>query len=349
MNTVTPSSSNCQTIDHIARDSTVILIELSEVILAFLTVGCVIVSRAYQATVYFHSNLKNLIRFYHFSLIAFSLTSGFTQLFHLVSPILFEGCDIPVAVCACAIPRIIISAVNMMYALLMLAIPLERTFATWTVGAYENRDGTLGVICGYFIVLISLAFAIPYNSDDFFSKKSTSNCIYDRFGIVTGATVTTFLILDGASLFLIFALLAYNRYKLTRKTYSLSIEFQLHQNIRVLNLFLPNLLLHTVAYLWYTLGNYYVPSFNLDPLKHRILVMLANCLPLYTFLASLRWLFVVRGERHRRRTCCERVATSRTNEKDLYFQSLQDQWSRQIVRAPARSGGGGIFSVGKAV
>uniref|UniRef100_A0A8R1IR12 Uncharacterized protein n=1 Tax=Caenorhabditis japonica TaxID=281687 RepID=A0A8R1IR12_CAEJA len=219
-----------------------------------------------------------------------------------------------------------------------------------------------------FLILISLLVSLCYHWPDL-SNRTCIHCVYDYRDIFPphlmhflAAVCTVFLLMT-------LVLLLINHCKLRKKTYSLAIEFQINQNLRVLHLALPVSFWTFLAFFWWIGLSYFVGSdADLDAEIEQFHKMVQNVsrrggggasdyhpvvsnkiigpvptapsdkatisihrtsqiFPVYTFLTSLTWLLLMYIEKKKKRVGMVPPETSKV-EKDMYFQSLNEQWSR---------------------
>ncbi|CAP38286.2 Protein CBG21509 [Caenorhabditis briggsae] len=278
------SGINCDTIEYVQRYSPIILTQVLQLFLAFLSVGLVISGRVAQHHSYFHPNVKSLLKAYHAALLMYAFAIGTAQ----------------------------------------------RTIATQHLGrGYENRQGTIGKFFSWSIILISLTISLAYHYPDFSKNRVCTHCIYDQNQVLVPMELMVWLAgLATVSLGYTVVLWVFNRCKLKKKTYSLAIEFQINQNLRILQLILPLSLITCLSFLWYSICPQFLPvSDDIDPEKKQFHEMVQNIFPLYTLISSTLWLLMMISEKKKKRILMV-LPDLRKDEKDVYFQSLNDQWSR---------------------
>lgn len=247
------------------------------------------------------------------------------------------------------------------FALLLFAIPLERTVATQNLGrGYENRKASLGHVLSLLVAGSAFAYSSWYHWIDI-SQRTCTHCVYDKRVMIPKELMDRLCILTLISLCYTVLLLIVNRWKLRKKTYSLAIEFQINQNLRVLMLTLPISIITFLAFLWYSTSPYlFKTSDDLDPEIKQFHIMIQNVslechtsqvnhfqiFPVYTLLGSSLWLTMMCLEKKKKRVGIMPPETGK-DEKDVYFQTLQDQWSRLPSQKPSRLQILSVFSVHK--
>ncbi|UMM26637.1 hypothetical protein L5515_010256 [Caenorhabditis briggsae] len=324
------SGINCDTIEYVQRYSPIILTQVLQLFLAFLSVGLVISGRVAQYHSYFHPNVKSLLKAYHAALLMYAFAIGTAQLYHILTSMSYESCELLIPCRLCFGFRVIATTTTIMFSLLLFAIPLERTIATQHLGrGYENRQGTIGKFFSWSIILISLTISLAYHYPDFSKNRVCTHCIYDQNQVLVPMELMVWLAaLATVSLGYTVVLWVFNRCKLKKKTYSLAIEFQINQNLRILQLILPLSLITCLSFLWYSICPQFLPvSDDIDPEKKQFHEMVQNIFPLYTLISSTLWLLMMISEKKKKRILMV-LPDLRKDEKDVYFQSLNDQWSR---------------------
>ncbi|EGT45109.1 hypothetical protein CAEBREN_25324 [Caenorhabditis brenneri] len=324
------SGINCDTVDYVQRYSPIVLMQVVQLLLAFTSVAMVICGRIVQHHSYFHPNVKSLLKTYHGAMLMYGLSMGTAQMYHVLTSMSYESCELLISCRLCSGFRIVMTTTVIMFSLLLFAIPLERTIATQHLGrGYENRQGTIGKIFSYSIVSISLIFSIFYHYNDFSTNRVCTHCIYDQNRVLVPMKLMVWLVgLSAVSLGYTVVLWIFNRCKLKKKSYSLAIEFQINQNLRILHLVLPLSFVTCFAFLWYSVSpQVFSIAEDVDPEKKQFHEMLQNIFPIYTLLSSIIWLVMMISEKKKKRIGMVPPEV-RKDEKDVYFQTLNDQWSR---------------------
>ncbi|KAF1756408.1 hypothetical protein GCK72_012861 [Caenorhabditis remanei] len=324
------SGINCDTIEYVQRYSPIVLMQVLQLVLAFTSVALVIGGRVVQHHSYFHPNVKSLLKTYHGAILMYGFAMGTAQMYHVLTSMSYESCELLISCRLCFGFRVIMTATVIIFSLLLFVIPLERTIATQHLGrGYENRQGTIGKFFSWSIISISTIFSLFYHYPDFSKNRVCTHCIYDQNRVLVPMELMVWLAgLSTVSLGYTVVLWIFNRCKLKKKTYSLAIEFQINQNLRILHLVLPLSFVTCFAFLWYSVSpQLFSLSSDMDPEKKQFHEMVQNIFPLYTLLSSTLWLLMMISEKKKKRVGMV-PPELRKDEKDVYFQTLNDQWSR---------------------
>ncbi|CAE18029.1 Serpentine Receptor, class T [Caenorhabditis elegans] len=328
---------NCDTVDYVQRYYPIAMMQIILLILSFSSIFLIIGGRIAQHHSYFHPNVKKLLKTYHGAILMYGVSLGTAQLYHVMTSMSYESCELLISCRLCFGFRVIATATVLIFCLLLFAIPFERSIATQHLGrGYENRKGSIGKWFSWSTVTVSLVFSICYHWSDFSKNRVCTHCIYDQNRVLIPMELMIWLTgMSISSLIYTFGLWIFNRCKLKKKTYSLAIEFQINQNLRILHLVLPLSLLTSLAFIWYSISpKWFKISMDIDPEKKQFHEMVQNIFPLYTLLSSSLWLVMMISEKKKKRIGLV-PPEARKDEKDVYFKSLDNQWSKVPSQKPS--------------
>ncbi|CAI2352307.1 unnamed protein product [Caenorhabditis sp. 36 PRJEB53466] len=336
---------NCDTIEYVQRYSPIVLTQIAQFLFAYTSASLIIGARAIQQQAYFHPNVKVLLKTYHAAVLMYGFALGTAQIYHILTALSYENCELLISCRLCFGFRLIITTCVIMFSLLLFAITVERTVATRNLGrGYENQRGSLGRLLSFLVVTFSVFYSMWYHWIDIYDRTCT-HCVYDKHIMVPTELMNVLTVLSMLSLLYTILILLFNKCKLRKKSYSLAIEFQINQNLRVLHLILPLSFLTFLAFCWYTASPYYIDlSLDSEVEIRQFHEMVQNVFPVYTLLVSSLWLAMMYMEKKKKRIG-SMLPELRKDEKDLYFQTLNDQWSRVPSQKPGRLQILSVFSV----
>ncbi|CAI5446965.1 unnamed protein product [Caenorhabditis angaria] len=334
-------SEYCEIFNFINRYRPILYQQVFQILSCIASIFLIFLGRLIQKPAYFHPNVKILLKLFQFSMIFYSFAIASSQLYHLLASLLFSNCEFLISSRLCFPFRFIATTTVSAFVFLTLSIPVERAIATKNLGkGYENRKSEIGAGMGYVALTVSITISLILHIPQLYTEIECDNCIYSTPTTVLPISKFTIIatwLLSAGALLLILVLLWYNRAQLARKTYSLSIEFQINQNLRILHLILPITILTFLTFL--AIGAAELsPIFSRDfeegdddgeVIRRRSWRMMQNLFPIYTLLCSTIWLIQMLIKRKSQKRASQRLVASlakKVDEKNVYFQTLQNQW-----------------------
>ncbi|CAB54354.3 G protein-coupled receptor [Caenorhabditis elegans] len=273
-------------------------------------------------------HLKILMYFHHIALIMYSLSYISLGTYHLLSRLVFDGCDLLVPIDICIWVRIFQSFSSIFFQLFYIAVVLNTFMAKFQFWR-SNENFVRGV--AYFCAFFSIFEPLPSVYKDIQRDGHQLNCssFEHKDALVQKNIFIGFLTLDfGSAIGFCIAMILQKRdmkdpvlkFNITKKHR----EMELH---RTLILIFPNLILNMFCYVYFAgISMRWAAENQLD--GNAFLV--ANSVPVYVFFSPIMWMITLRRWKGR--------VNPAPIEPDDYWKILTDTWN-QVFNSKNDSGG----------
>ncbi|XGW13141.1 hypothetical protein V3C99_013627, partial [Haemonchus contortus] len=304
---------------------------VTQVLACFLSAILSIIVARKCGQLYFHINTRILLRAMLYLNLFHSIVLIALQGIHMIQYLTFDPCHIGLSPILCYSLRYPIASCMVSFAVLQVAMVVERGIALWKRQHYESYGPKLGLAAVFISIGISL-MAVLAATGGITQTKPTNYCILN--GIATPQNVIILklgicaidllMIIGTVGLFLL------NKLCLRRKSYDLQSSYQLFENISVIRIILPLVVSHTIFYIIFTISGTAVSMLHqdLEKVTYVTLTSLTYSIPFYTVMSPILIWLTIRWSRQLKETRLKTLTKPTINENEAYFQSYKEMWSR---------------------
>ncbi|KAK6024444.1 integral membrane protein, partial [Ostertagia ostertagi] len=261
------------------------------------------------------------------------------QAIHLFQYFFYDSCQIGISPVLCYSLRHPIASCMVSFAALQVSMVVERGIALWKRRHYEKYGPTLGIVLTVLCVLIALA-TISVVTGGITQSRPTSYCIINGLATPRNIMIMKLIIcaVDILTLIGIASLFLLTNYFSKRKSYDLKSSYQLSESTSVIRMIVPLAVSQTLFYISFTISGAIVSllSEDLDRTLYVTLTSATYTIPYYTVMSPILVWFTIRWSRQLKETKLKKLASSTTNEDNIYFKTYDEMWGRPQYREQLR-------------
>ncbi|CAJ0603494.1 unnamed protein product [Cylicocyclus nassatus] len=291
----------------------------------FTSVGGIIANacfvRHWEHNLFFHRNSRILVWTTVVLNILHSLFLGVLEGLHLFqNHFLEDRCSILVPTKFCYSMRMPALMCVAAQALVHLSIVTERAVALKCTKTYESQKSSLG----YILAVMSVSIAIGLTIYTFKDYPMTGEMSYCK--VATTQTMPEVFVYSCCVLFLEIVIIAsfccvYRLNLKQSKVYDMRCKYQAKENLTVLLLLLPLIILHSLAFSFFMANVALAPFIEnvFAPSHFRAYLAGAYVIPIYTFFSPLLLWWSMDRHRSSRSQDLMRMSSRIDNENNIYF------------------------------
>ncbi|XGW20651.1 hypothetical protein V3C99_003992 [Haemonchus contortus] len=253
-----------------------------------------------------------------------------THVFKILTSV--EACDVLVPPLFCFVFRMPATACFSAHVTVHLAMAIERGIATKQMSTYEKSDGRIGFIMAILSVIFALGIA-SYGMHKYNIEEETFYCSAATTDTINDTTTGGYLIVAMEAVILIMfgMLYIWNIKREKSASYDFCSKYQNRENLAVLRLLMPMVLLHFVIYSCFISANTIASSIrHLFDSKSafRAYISAVYIVPVYTVCSPLLLWWIVNQHRRIRSQQLNIMSSKPTNIHDIYFSNYAEAWNR---------------------
>ncbi|CAB3406525.1 unnamed protein product [Caenorhabditis bovis] len=317
---------------HLSSEPIYLIVQIAQIL---QTIACPLLlwlmSRRY-GRVYLNANLKCLLNFHKTTAILYCLSFSIIQTYHVISRLFLKECDLLVPDRVCIWFRIVQSWATNVFQMFYIAVSLEVLLGIAAKKLYNSiwTARSLGILT----YILSFCAVFPSLAIDLKSTNFLANCAsFENKGKLHLKTIFMwFISLDVLSLISMICLKLYIECVLANKRFQYDVNRKVERKElrRCFNLMLPNIILHTACYLYFSISWMLIFD-QFEQLQNpQFRSLISNIIPFYVFCTPIIWCIVL----HYQKKKFDVLQTDR--ERDVYFCELNRQWGPQQTAEPTR-------------
>ncbi|KAK5984103.1 hypothetical protein GCK32_004305 [Trichostrongylus colubriformis] len=277
-----------------------------------------------KKALFFHRNCRILLWSVIAANIVHSILLIILQTTHLIKMLTaVDPCDVYVPPLFCFVLRLPAGTCFTAHATIHLAMVIERGIATKQMNTYERSD----VRIGYFMASLSVIFALGislYSMHKYSFIDKTFYCsAATPFTMFEISLSSYFVVIMEAVILIMFGLVyLWNVKREKSRLYDLAYKYQNQENLVVLRLLMPMVLMHFVIYSCFMTACAIAQSIRYlfsSNSAFRAYISAVYIVPLYTVTSPLLLWWIVEKHRKTRVEQLSSMSAKKKDEHDIYF------------------------------